>query len=158
MAQTDVLKQYLDAGIAFTQMTRDRAEAIIKEFVKAGEVQRDQVQSQVDDLIDRSRRNSEQLLTLVRTEISSQLNQLSLATRDELRSLERRLSERLGRTPKKAAAKKAAAKKAPAKKAAAKKAPAKKAPAKKAAAKKSATAKKTATAKKAAPPASTSGA
>jgi polyhydroxyalkanoate synthesis regulator phasin len=138
-------------------MTRDRAEAIIKEFVKAGEVQRDQVQSQVDDLIDRSRRNSEQLLTLVRTEISSQLNQLSLATRDELRSLERRLSERLGRTPKKAAAKKAAAKKAPAKKAAAKKAPAKKAPAKKAAAKKTA-AKKTATAKKAAPPASTSGA
>src|ERR1700730_9875699 len=96
MAQTDMLRQYLDAGIAFTQMTRARAEEIVKELVKAGEVQREQVQTQVDDLVERSRRNTDQLLTMVRNEVSSQFSQLGLATRDELRSLERRLSDRLG--------------------------------------------------------------
>ena len=84
MAQTDMLRQYLDAGIAFTQMTRARAEEIVKELVKAGEVQREQVQTQVDDLVERSRRNTDQLLTMVRNEVSSQFSQLGLATRDEL--------------------------------------------------------------------------
>ena len=41
MAQNDMLKRYLDAGIAFTQMTRTRAEDIVKELVSAGEVQRE---------------------------------------------------------------------------------------------------------------------
>jgi polyhydroxyalkanoate synthesis regulator phasin len=152
MAQNDMLKRYLDAGIAFTQMTRAKAEEIVKDLVTAGEVQRDQMQAQVDELIERSRRNTDQLLALVRQEVSTQFAQLGLVTKDDLESLARRLGERFGvgprdRTPKaaatpavkKAPAKKAAAKKAPAKKAAAvKKAPAKKAPAKKAPAKKAA--------------------
>ena len=36
MAQTNVLKKYLDAGMAFTNMTQAKAEALVKELVKAG--------------------------------------------------------------------------------------------------------------------------
>jgi polyhydroxyalkanoate synthesis regulator phasin len=96
MAQNDMLKRYLDAGIAFTQMTRARAEEIITELVKAGEIQRDQVQSQVDELIERSRRNTDQLVALVRQEVTNQFSQLPLATKDDLKSLERWLSDKLG--------------------------------------------------------------
>src|SRR5688500_680863 len=53
MAQSDVLKRYLDAGVAFTQMTRQRAEAIVRDLVKAGEVQSDQAQQVVQDLVER---------------------------------------------------------------------------------------------------------
>jgi polyhydroxyalkanoate synthesis regulator phasin len=95
MAQNDMLKRYLDAGIAFTQMTRARAEEIISELVKAGEIQRDQVQSQVDELIERSRKNTDQLVALVRQEVAAQFSQLPVATKDDLKSLERWLSERL---------------------------------------------------------------
>ena len=52
MAQRDLLKRYLDAGMAFTAMSKTRAEAIVRELVRAGEIQRDQVQSQVDELLE----------------------------------------------------------------------------------------------------------
>ena len=78
-AQSDQLKRYLDAGVAFTQMTRDRAESIIKDLVKAGEIQRSQTEKWVEDLLDRSRKNTEQLLEVVRTEVERQIKALGLA-------------------------------------------------------------------------------
>lgn len=108
MEQRELLKRYLDAGIAFTEMTRARAEAIVKELVRAGEVQREQVQSQVDDLVQKSRHNTDQLRGLMRQEITSQLSQLGLATKEDLDLLERRLTERFAGPTKKAAAKKTA--------------------------------------------------
>src|SRR4051794_17309589 len=120
--RNDVLKRYLDAGMAFTQMTRSRAEAIVKDLVKAGELQQKQAQKQVDDLMERSRKNTEQLLDLIRNEITSQLSAMGLATKDDIARLESKIGAA------------APVQKAPAKKAVAKKATAKKAPAKKAAA------------------------
>ena len=34
MADSNVLKRYLDAGVAFTQLTQARAEALVKDLVK----------------------------------------------------------------------------------------------------------------------------
>src|SRR5688572_19599333 len=87
MAQNDVFKRYLDAGLAFTQLTRSRAEAIVKDLVKAGEVQRDQAQERVEELVDRSRKNTEQLVQLVRREVTGQVQSLGLVTRNEVRRL-----------------------------------------------------------------------
>jgi polyhydroxyalkanoate synthesis regulator phasin len=120
--QRDLLKRYLDAGMAFTTMTRSRAEAIVKELARAGEVQREQVQAQVDDLVQRSRHNTDQLRTLVRKEVESQFSGLGLATKRDLSALERRLTERFGGATKATPAKKTPAKKAATRKAAAKKA------------------------------------
>ena len=147
MAQSNVLKRYLDAGMAFTAITQAKAEAIVKDLVKTGEVQTEQAQAAVADLLDRSRRNTEALVEQVSKQIAASAESLGLATLADLTRVEKLIAAlRPGSAKKtpaaKAPAKKAAAKRAPAKKAAAKKAPAKKAPAKKAAAKK-APAKKT---------------
>ena len=118
MAQRDLLKRYLDAGMAFTSMTKSRAEGIVRELVKAGEISRDQVQTQVDELIERSRRNTDHLVAIVRKEVTSQLGDLNTAIRD----LERRFTGSGAPAPapaKKAAAAKGAAKKAAPAKAAA---------------------------------------
>lgn len=149
MAQNDVLKRYLDAGLAFTALTQSRAESLVKDLVKAGEVQADQTREAVADLLERSRKNSEKLLDTVRKEVRSQITGLGLVSKADLDKFEARIAKLFGTAtkPVKAAAKKAApAKKSPAKKASAKKSGAKKAPAKKAAAKK--TAAKKAPAKK----------
>jgi polyhydroxyalkanoate synthesis regulator phasin len=135
MAQTDTLKRYLDAGIAFTAMTQSRAEAIVKDLVKAGEVQSEAAQATVLDLVDRSRKNTEKLLSQVRAEVRDQVKNLGLATQADIDRLERKISA-IGAPAKKVAARKAPAKKAAAKKAPARKTAAKKAPARKAAAKK----------------------
>ncbi len=127
MAQSDVLKRYLDAGANFTQLTQKRAEAIVNDLVKAGEVQTNQASQAVQDLLDRSRKATESLVAQVRTEVRDQVKGLGLATKADIARLERRI-DAVGPKAKKAPAKKkSAAKKAPAKKkSAAKKAPAKK--------------------------------
>lgn len=144
MAQSDVFKRYLDAGAAFTQLTQKRAEAIVAEFVSAGEVQAAQATQAVQELIERSRATTEALVSQVRNEVAAQVKGLGLATKSDIDRLEKRIDAVAKPTAaaKKAPTKKAAAKKAPAKKAATKKAPAKKAAAKKPGAKKTAATKR----------------
>lgn len=126
MAQNDILKRYLDAGLAFTALTQARAEALVKDLVKAGEVQADQARDAVTELLERSRKNSEKLLDTVRKEVRGQITNLGLASQADLDRIEKRISSLLGSvatpatrtaTPAKRAAKKATAKRAPAKKA-----------------------------------------
>src|SRR5579859_5829964 len=107
MAEFDLLKSALDAGMAFTEMTRQRAESIVRDLVHTGEASREQTAKQVEELLERSRKNTEVLLALVRKEIDDRLANLGVALP--------------GRAGKKTAAKKATATKAPAKKAPAKK-------------------------------------
>ncbi|MDP1794730.1 MAG: hypothetical protein Q8K63_11415 [Acidimicrobiales bacterium] len=78
MPATDSLKQYLDAGLEFTELTRKRAEKIVKDLVKAGEVQREHTQQRVDELVERSRQASAAFAEAVRTEVTRQLTELGL--------------------------------------------------------------------------------
>lgn len=141
MAQTPDWKQFLEAGMQFTEMRRAQARRIAGDLVASGQLARDQVQTAVDDILEMSRRRSDDLREIVRSEVRRQLGVLGLATKSDLAALERKLTT--------SAAKKAPAQKAVAKKAPAQKAVAKKAPAKTAAAKKAPGGKSSATAKKA---------
>src|SRR5688500_11657545 len=96
MAQNDVLKRYLDAGIAFTALTQARAEDLVKDLVKAGEVQADQAREAVADLVERSRKNSERLLETVRTEVRQQITNLGLASQADLDRIEQRIASLIG--------------------------------------------------------------
>jgi polyhydroxyalkanoate synthesis regulator phasin len=169
MATKDAFQKYLDAGIAFTNMTRARAEELVAELVKNGEFQGKDARAKVDEILERSRKSREALMGQVRHEVTHQLEAMGITSVDDLA---KQVADLLGRTaaagraatakkaaaPKKpaaskSAAKKTAAKKSPAKKASAKKAAAKKSPANKAAATKAAA--KKAPAKKAAAPRAT---
>lgn len=142
MAESNLLKRFLDAGVAFTELTQARAEAIIKDLVAAGEVQTNQAQAAVTDLIERSRENTERLLDQLRSDIRSQVDGMGLATKVDISRLESLISTLGGRrrpatkavtTNAATTTKSTPAKKATAKTATAKKTPAKRAPAKKAA-------------------------
>jgi polyhydroxyalkanoate synthesis regulator phasin len=78
MAQNDTVKRYLDAGMQFTQLTREKAEEFVKELVKAGEVRRKETEEVIESLLERSRKNTEDLVTLIRQEIADQLRNLGL--------------------------------------------------------------------------------
>ena len=153
----DDFQRYLDVGVAFTNLTRSKAEELVSELVQNGEFQTGDARAKVDELLDRSRKSREALMSQVRKEVAHQLDAVGITNLEDLAEQVAVLIGRTAaagraattRTAKKATAKKSATKKTPAKKSAAKKAPAKKAPAKKAAAKKKAPAKKAPTAKKA---------
>ena len=50
MAQNPLIKRYLDAGMAFTQLTQAKAEAIVRDLVNAGEVQASGIEDLVNEL------------------------------------------------------------------------------------------------------------
>ena len=148
MATNDTLQRYIDAGIAFTNMTRKKAEELVSELVKNGDIQTDEARARVDELLERGRQGTEVIVSTVRSEVQRQLGAVGITNLEDLATqvaallgrsaLPRRRPPPRRRRPRRPRPKKAPAKKAPAKKAAAKKAPAKKAAAKKAAAKKAA--------------------
>jgi polyhydroxyalkanoate synthesis regulator phasin len=92
MPQSDLLKRYLDAGVTFTTMTRSRAEGIVRDLVKAGEVQTEQAQKAVEDLVERSRKNTERMAESIRKEIRHQISNLGLATQADIARLDRKIA------------------------------------------------------------------
>src|ERR1022692_614009 len=84
MATNERIKKYLEAGTVLGQVTRARAEEIVKELVSGGDIQRGQAQEWVDNLVDRSRKTSEQVLELVRHEVSAQLSRIDSSVVESL--------------------------------------------------------------------------
>lgn len=80
-------------------MTRDRAEAIVRELVKAGEVQREHAQERVEELVERGRKGSDALIETVRKEVAKQLAAMGVATKQDLAALEARLAASPGPAP-----------------------------------------------------------
>ena len=147
----DGFRKYVEAAAVLGRVTRARAEEIVHELVDNGVLQRGQAQEWVDDLVERSRKASEDLVHVIRTEVSRQMTAMGV-DRDSLarqvadlvhQSAEagRRATAGAGATAR-STVKKVTAKTAAAKKAAAKRAPGKKAAAKRAAAKKAAAEKR----------------
>jgi polyhydroxyalkanoate synthesis regulator phasin len=139
MSQSPDWKRVLETGMQFTELRRSQAHRLATDLVAQGQLARDQIGAAVDELIEISRRRSEELRAIVSTEVQRQLSALGLVTKRDLDALERRLRagtratrSGAGTAPaKKKAAAKRPARKTPAKKKAAAKAPARKVPAKK---------------------------
>jgi polyhydroxyalkanoate synthesis regulator phasin len=163
MANKDAFQRYLDAGVAFTTITKARAEELVRELVQSGEFQSGDARAKVEELIERSRKGREVLVAQVQHEVSRQFAAVGITS---LEDLAQQVATLLGRSadagraatpgtrgsagghpgpneatgaPAKKATKKASATKAAATKAAAKKSPGREAAAKKAAKKSPAT-------------------
>ncbi len=157
MTENDGLRRYIEAATALTQITRSRAEELVRELIKAGELERHRAQDWVEELVKASRERSEALVATIRGEVRQQLKDSGFTNVDDLakrvadvlarssaagRKVTHRSAKAKKSGPKKSGAKKSTAKKTAArnapgvKKAGAKKAGAKKAGAKKAGAKK----------------------
>lgn len=86
------LKQYLDAGVEFTQLRRSQAQKIVRDLVKNGQLAQEKTQSYVDELLERSRKRTEALVETVRAEVRGQFETLGIATKEDLERLERKLA------------------------------------------------------------------
>jgi DNA end-binding protein Ku len=131
-------KRALSTGMEFTEMRRSQARSLVSDLVAQGHLARDQMSAAVDEVLESSRRRSDDLRKVVQHEVQRQLGALGLATKADLKALEGRVARSAGGGGTAAKKSAPAKKKAPAKKTAAKKAPARKSTAKAAAKKASA--------------------
>lgn len=103
------------SGVA--ELTKNKAEQIVRDLVQAGDVRRDQTSQMVKELVTRSAENRRELTGFVRSEIRAQLENLGVAGRRDVERLERRIArleeaaKETKTAPKKATAKKTTRKK-----------------------------------------------
>ncbi|MDQ3940737.1 MAG: hypothetical protein M3238_05235 [Actinomycetota bacterium] len=78
------------SGVA--ELTRHQAEQIIKDFVKSGDVRRQQASTAARELVERSKENRKELTRFLRSEIKNQIEGLGLASKRDVERLERRVA------------------------------------------------------------------
>lgn len=74
------------------ELTRNRAEAIVRDLIKSGDLPGGQAAQAVRDLMERSKQNRDEILNLIRSEIRNQTESLGLASKRDIERLERRVA------------------------------------------------------------------
>jgi polyhydroxyalkanoate synthesis regulator phasin len=68
-------------------MTREKAQEVIEELTHEGELQKNEVKQWVDQLSDRGEEERQALRKLVRDELKKVLDEMGLATKDDIQKL-----------------------------------------------------------------------
>ncbi|MEX2504476.1 MAG: hypothetical protein WD378_06475, partial [Egicoccus sp.] len=89
----DAMQRYVEAATGLTQVTAKKAERIVKGMVRSGEAAGDQVSDLVDDLVERSGRNREAILALVKAESTRVVRSMGLATNKEIDRLQKQVAD-----------------------------------------------------------------
>lgn len=74
------------------ELTRNRAENIVRDLISSGDLSGGQAGQTVKELMERSRQNRREILNLVRSEIRGQVEALGVATKRDIERLERRVA------------------------------------------------------------------
>jgi polyhydroxyalkanoate synthesis regulator phasin len=91
MAQKDLLNRSLDAGREAGGRAQEHIEGLLDDLTRAAQEQRDQVAQIAQDLFDKSQKSSEQILKAMDREVRVQISHLGLATKADIRRLEKKI-------------------------------------------------------------------
>ena len=84
---TSLLEKGLLAGLGLLSMTREKAEKVIDELSREGEVQKSEMKQWVDQLSDRGEEERQALRNLLRDEMKKVLDEMGLATKEDIQKL-----------------------------------------------------------------------
>jgi polyhydroxyalkanoate synthesis regulator phasin len=82
-----LLEKSFLAGIGLLSMTREKAQKIIDDLSHEGEVQKSEITRWVDQLSDRGEEERQALRKLVRDEMKKVLDDMGLATKEDIQKL-----------------------------------------------------------------------
>ena len=74
------------------ELTRNRAETIVRDLINSGELPGGQATQTVRDLMERSKQNRTEILNMVRSEMRNQIEAIGLASKRDIERLERRVA------------------------------------------------------------------
>jgi len=90
VSEDDGWQRYVDAANALGQLARDRVEEIARDLLSTGESEGDHARQWTEDLLERSRSVVDDVVEVVRAEVTKQLEVLGLGSPEDLL---RRLTE-----------------------------------------------------------------
>jgi polyhydroxyalkanoate synthesis regulator phasin len=98
LSMRDIVERGLLASLGILSLTREKAQAMVDELVKRGEVRRDDSKGLVDRLVQRGEEERGSFRKLIHEEVAKVAHELNLATRADLQALEKKV-EALSQKP-----------------------------------------------------------
>jgi polyhydroxyalkanoate synthesis regulator phasin len=93
----ETLEKLMFAGMGAVSMTREKAEKIFDEAVKKGIAEKEQKARFVSEMVESADKTRADLAKLVADEIRRTLSQMSLATTEDVKRLEKKVDQLLTR-------------------------------------------------------------
>lgn len=90
---SDIIKKVFLAGLGAATLTREKAEEIIEDLVKKGELKREEKPGVLDDLLKAAEKRKDEMQNFVKEEVQKVLKTLNIPTGDEIEALEKRLKK-----------------------------------------------------------------
>ena len=91
------LDKMLLAGLGALSMTRERAEKIFEEYVSRGQAEKDSRSGFVKELMDTAEKTRKDLEEMISDRVREAVSKLDLASREDIKRMENKLDELLGR-------------------------------------------------------------
>jgi polyhydroxyalkanoate synthesis regulator phasin len=95
----ETLDKMMLAGLGALSMTRERAEKIFDEYVSKGQAARDGRSGFVKEVMDSAERTRTELEKMISEQVGKTVDNLQLASKDDVRRLEEKLDQVLSRAP-----------------------------------------------------------
>jgi polyhydroxyalkanoate synthesis regulator phasin len=93
----ETLDKVMLAGLGALTMTRERAEKLFDEYVSKGQAEREARTGFVKEVMDSADRTRAELQRLVSDQVRQTVNNLQLATKEDLQRIERKLDQLLAK-------------------------------------------------------------
>jgi polyhydroxyalkanoate synthesis regulator phasin len=94
----DIMERSFLISLGILSLTREKAQGVVDELVKRGEVRREDSKGLVDRLVQRGEEERSSFRKLIREEVAKAAHELNLATRADLEALEKKI-EALAQKP-----------------------------------------------------------
>ncbi len=94
----ETLDKLMLAGLGALTMTRERAEKLFDEYVSKGQAEREARGGFVKEVMDNAERTRAELQRLVADQVRQTINNLHLATKDDLLRIELKLDQLLAKS------------------------------------------------------------
>jgi len=93
----ETLDKMMLAGLGALSMTRERAEKLFDEYVKKGEAAKEARTGFVKEVMDGAEKTRQELQRLISDQVRQTVNNLHVATKDDIQRIEQKVDELLSR-------------------------------------------------------------
>lgn len=88
----DLMKRAMQVGLGAFSVTKEKAEQLVDELVKRGELSQNEAKEFIENLVERGKQEQAELRNVVRTEVQKIQEDLPLVSKKEIKNLEERIA------------------------------------------------------------------
>jgi len=89
----DLFKKTVLMGLGAITITKEKAEQIVDELIKKGELAKEERPKAIQDILNKAEEQEKVLFTKITSEVNKAIAKLDIATKEDLKKLEKKIDE-----------------------------------------------------------------